>query len=52
MQATSKQFSNVEVIEMGYPIYVVVYLPCSQEILTAGGGGNSRSGVKNAIVLQ
>lgn len=36
---------------VGFPVYAVEYLPYSREIIVAGGGGSTRSGVLNGISL-
>ena len=46
----SHQNQSTHVI-VGFPVYSVGYLPYSREIIVAGGGGSTRSGVLNGISL-
>lgn len=39
----------IEHIQVGFPVFDLGYLPYTREILVAGGGGPSRSGVANGI---
>lgn len=51
LKATAETDFQMRTIDLGYPIYASAYLPYSQELLVAGGGGGSKHGVKNAMVI-
>ena len=47
---TKRNEQGLLTIELGFPVYAVEYSTITKTVFVAGGGGPSKSGVRNSMV--